>query len=45
VFELISCPRELVLMDANSSLDYIFFPETGVISVLAVYARRADHDH
>jgi CRP-like cAMP-binding protein len=25
-------------MDAESSLDYIFFPEAGVISVLAVYA-------
>ena len=38
VLEPISCPRELVLMDAESSLDYIFFPEAGVISVLAVYA-------
>jgi CRP-like cAMP-binding protein len=38
VLELINCPRELVLMDAESSLDYIFFPEAGVISVLAVYA-------
>jgi CRP-like cAMP-binding protein len=38
VLEPISCPRELVLVDADSSLDYIFFPEAGVISVLAVYA-------
>lgn len=38
MLELINCPRELVLMDAESSLDYIFFPEAGVISVLAVYA-------
>ena len=35
--ESLNCPRELVLMEADSSLDYIFFPESGVISVLAVY--------
>jgi CRP-like cAMP-binding protein len=34
----IRCPRELVLMDADSSLDHVFFPDSGVVSVLAVYA-------
>jgi CRP-like cAMP-binding protein len=36
--EHIRCQRELDLMDADSSLDNIFFPDSGVISVLAVYA-------
>ena len=36
--EHIRCPRELVLMDAESSLDHVFFPDSGVVSVLAVYA-------
>ena len=36
--EHIRCQRELVLMDADSSLDFVFFPDSGVISVLAVYA-------
>jgi CRP-like cAMP-binding protein len=35
--EQIPCPRELVLMDADSSLDYVFFPDSGVVSVLAAY--------
>jgi CRP-like cAMP-binding protein len=34
----IRCPRELVLMDVDSSLDHVFFPDSGVVSVLAVYA-------
>jgi CRP-like cAMP-binding protein len=34
----IPCPSKLVLTDAESSLDYIFFPNSGVISVLAAYA-------
>ena len=29
--------REQVLMDADTSLDHVFFPDSGVISVLAVY--------
>jgi CRP-like cAMP-binding protein len=36
--EHIRCQREQVLMDADSSLDHIFFPDSGVVSVLAVYA-------
>ena len=36
--EHISCQREQVLMDADSSLDHVFFPDSGVVSVLAVYA-------
>ena len=35
--ENIPCEREQVLMDADSSLDYVFFPNSGVISVVAVY--------
>jgi len=33
----ILCQREQVLMDADSSLDHVFFPDSGVISVVAVY--------
>jgi CRP-like cAMP-binding protein len=33
----ILCQREQVLMDADSSLDHVFFPESGVVSVVAVY--------
>src|ERR1700686_992608 len=36
--ERIACEREQVLMDADSALDHVFFPDSGVISVLAVYA-------
>jgi CRP-like cAMP-binding protein len=36
--EQIRCHRGQVLMDADSSLDYVFFPDSGVISVVAVYA-------
>jgi len=36
--EHIRCQREQVLMDADSSLDYVFFPDSGVVSVVAVYA-------
>ena len=34
----IRCEREQVLMDADSPLDHVFFPDSGVISVVAVYA-------
>src|SRR5258708_40323805 len=34
--EHIRCQREQVLLDADSSLDHVFFPESGVISVVAV---------
>ena len=36
--EFIRCHREQILLDADSSLDHIFFPESGVVSVVAVYA-------
>jgi CRP-like cAMP-binding protein len=36
--EHISFQRGQVLMDADSSLNHIFFPDTGVVSVVAVYA-------
>jgi CRP-like cAMP-binding protein len=36
--EYIRCQRAEVLMNADSSLDHLFFPDSGVVSVLAVYA-------
>src|ERR1700678_2466136 len=36
--EQISCQRAQVLMDADGALDHVFFPDSGVISVVAVYA-------
>ena len=33
----IECKREQVLLDADSSLDHIYFPDSGVVSVVAVY--------
>jgi len=36
--EHIPCHRGQVLMDADSSLDHVFFPDSGVVSVVAVYA-------
>src|SRR5580698_10413747 len=36
--ELISCGRGQVLMDADSALDHVYFPDSGVVSVVAVYA-------
>src|SRR5215471_6405578 len=36
--ERISCQREQVLIDADSPLDHIFFPDSGVGSAVAVYA-------
>src|SRR3977135_4143901 len=36
--EHIRCERAEVLMDADSSLDHVFFPDSGVVSVVAVYA-------
>src|ERR1700704_1488688 len=35
--EFIRCQSEQVLMDADSSLDQVFFPDCGVVSVVAVY--------
>jgi hypothetical protein len=36
--EHIRCKREQVLMDADGSLDHVFFPCSGVVSIVAVYA-------
>jgi CRP-like cAMP-binding protein len=36
--EQIPCRRGQVLMDADSPLDHVFFPDSGVVSVVAVYA-------
>src|SRR5271169_6412548 len=36
--EQIRCDRAQVLMDADSSLDHVFFPDSGVVSVVAVYS-------
>src|ERR1700737_1000166 len=36
--EHVRCQREQILMDADSSLDNIFFPDSGVVSVMAVYS-------
>src|SRR2546423_11463698 len=35
--EIIPCLREQVLIDADSSLEHVFFPDSGVVSVVAVY--------
>src|SRR6202167_4964896 len=39
--EQIRCERAQVLMDADSALDHVFFPDSGVVSVVAGYADRA----
>ena len=36
--EYIRCRREQVLVDAESLLDHVFFPDSGVVSVMAVYS-------
>ncbi len=36
--EQIRCQRAHVLMNADSALDHVFFPDSGVVSVVAVYA-------
>jgi CRP-like cAMP-binding protein len=36
--EHIRCQREQVLIEADSSLDHVFFPDSGVVSVVAVYS-------
>jgi CRP-like cAMP-binding protein len=35
--EQIPCQRGQILMDADGSLDHVFFPDSGVVSVVAVY--------
>jgi CRP-like cAMP-binding protein len=34
----VRCESEEVLMDADSSLDHVYFPDSGVVSIVAVYA-------
>jgi CRP-like cAMP-binding protein len=36
--EPIPIQREQVLMDADSALDHVYFPDSGVVSVVAVYS-------
>ena len=36
--EHIPIQREQVLIDADSALDHVYFPDSGVVSVLAIYA-------
>jgi CRP-like cAMP-binding protein len=36
--EHVRCQRGQILMDADSSLDHVFFPDSGIVSVVAVYA-------
>jgi CRP-like cAMP-binding protein len=36
--EQIHCQRAQILMNADSVLDHVFFPDSGVVSVVAVYA-------
>ncbi len=36
--EYLACQREQVLMDADSALDHVFFPDSGVVSIVTVYA-------
>jgi CRP-like cAMP-binding protein len=35
--EQVECEYEQVLVDADSTLDHVYFPDSGVISVVAVY--------
>src|SRR5271163_1939224 len=35
--EHVRCQSEEVLIDADSSLDHVYFPDSGVISIVAVY--------
>ena len=34
----IACRREQLLTDADSSIDHVYFPDSGVVSVVAVYS-------
>ena len=34
----VRCQREQILIDADGSLDHVYFPDNGVVSVLAAYA-------
>jgi CRP-like cAMP-binding protein len=37
-FEFIHCGQDQILLDIDASVDHVFFPNSGVISVVAVYA-------
>jgi CRP-like cAMP-binding protein len=36
--EFIHCERDQILLDVDGSIDHVFFPNSGVISVVAVYS-------
>jgi CRP-like cAMP-binding protein len=36
--EFIRCEREQILLDVDDSIDHVFFPNSGVISIVAVYS-------
>jgi CRP-like cAMP-binding protein len=36
--ETIPCEREQILIEADSSLDHVFFPDSGVVSMMALYS-------
>src|SRR5215470_10876745 len=36
--EFIRCERDQILLDVDASIDHVFFPNSGVISIVAVYA-------
>src|SRR5579859_768860 len=36
--EIVACGRAQILMDADSPIDHVFFPESGVVSEVAVYS-------
>jgi len=38
LLERVPCRREQILLEADSPLDHVFFPDSGVVSVLAVYS-------
>jgi CRP-like cAMP-binding protein len=38
LLEQIRCERGQILMDSDSPLDHVFFPDSGVVSVVAVFA-------
>ena len=37
VLEHVRCERAAVLVDADSSLEHVYFPNSGIISIVAVY--------
>src|SRR5215831_6261770 len=36
--EFVRCEGDQILLDVDASIDHVFFPNSGVISVVAVYA-------